>query len=132
MKLKSAAPTSVCLALLLCSCGRAPTGAASGDAAARPSDQACAPSGELAYVCGPVNAEDVLQIGESSLYPALQRLLLNGFLDAEWRPSENNRRARYYTLTRAGRKHLAGQETKWEKFSRAMRLVLRAAGQEGQ
>jgi transcriptional regulator len=51
-------------------------------------------------------SEDVLQVGESSLYPALQRLLLNGWVKAEWGASENNRRARYYTLTVAGRKQL--------------------------
>ena len=49
-------------------------------------------------------SDDVLQVGESSLYPALQRLLLNGWVKAEWGASENNRRARFYTLTPAGRK----------------------------
>src|SRR5258708_12309178 len=49
---------------------------------------------------------DVLQVGESSLYPALQRLLLNGWVKAEWGASENNRRARYYTLTSPGRQRL--------------------------
>ena len=52
-------------------------------------------------------SDDVLQVGESSLYPALQRLLLKGWVKAEWGASENNRRARYYTLTAAGRKQLA-------------------------
>lgn len=52
-------------------------------------------------------SDDVLQVGESSLYPALQRLLLNGWMKAEWGASVNNRRARYYTLTAAGRKQLA-------------------------
>ncbi len=47
-------------------------------------------------------SDDVLQVGESSLYPALQRLLLNGWVKAEWGASENNRRARFYTLTRGG------------------------------
>ena len=51
-------------------------------------------------------SEDVLQVGESSLYPALQRLLLNDWVKAEWGASENNRRARYYTITAAGRKQL--------------------------
>jgi PadR family transcriptional regulator PadR len=54
-------------------------------------------------------SEDVLQVGESSLYPALQRLLLNGWVQAEWGASENNRRARYYTLTASGRKQLAAE-----------------------
>src|SRR2546425_12923051 len=49
---------------------------------------------------------EVLQVGESSLYPALQRLLLNGWVKAEWGASENNRRARYYTLKASGRKQL--------------------------
>src|SRR4029453_9904937 len=49
-------------------------------------------------------SDDVLQVGESSLYPALQRLLLNGWVTAKWGASENNRRARYYTLTSAGRR----------------------------
>src|SRR5205085_3513908 len=52
-------------------------------------------------------SRDVLQVGESSLYPALQRLLLDGYVRAEWGASENNRRARYYTLTAAGHKQLA-------------------------
>ncbi len=51
-------------------------------------------------------SDDVLQVGESSLYPALQRLLLNGWVKAEWGSSENNRRARFYTLTATGRKQL--------------------------
>ena len=54
-------------------------------------------------------SEDVLEVGESSLYPALQRLLLNGWVAAEWGASENNRRARYYTLTADGRKQLAAE-----------------------
>ena len=72
-------------------------------------------------------SKDVLQIGESSLYPALQRLLLNGFLDAEWRPSENNRRARYYTLTRAGRKHLAAEQQEFARLITAIQRVLETA-----
>ena len=58
-------------------------------------------------------SDDVLQVGESSLYPALQRLLLNGWVRAEWGASENNRRARYYSLTAAGRKQLAIETTSW-------------------
>ena len=69
-------------------------------------------------------SRDVLQVGESSLYPALQRLLLNGYVDAEWRASENNRKARYYTLTRAGRKHLASEQAEFEQLVAAIRLVL--------
>src|SRR5215475_13877615 len=62
-------------------------------------------------------SDEVLQVGESSLYPALQRLLLNGWVKAEWGASENNRRARYYTLTAAGRKRLAYER---EEFARVI------------
>jgi PadR family transcriptional regulator PadR len=72
-------------------------------------------------------SHEVLQVGESSLYPALQRLLLNGYVDAEWAPSENNRRARYYTLTKAGRKHLAAERREFEDLVAAIRLVLESA-----
>ena len=72
-------------------------------------------------------SNDVLQVGESSLYPALQRLLLNGFLDAAWGPSENNRKARYSTLTQAGRKHLAAEKQEFEELVAAIRLVLETA-----
>jgi PadR family transcriptional regulator, regulatory protein PadR len=72
-------------------------------------------------------SRDVLQVGESSLYPALQRLLLNGYVDAEWGPSENNRRARYYTLTKAGRRHLAAEQREFEELVAAIRLVLETA-----
>src|SRR5678816_1146922 len=54
-------------------------------------------------------SKDVLQVGESSLYPALQRLLLDGYVQAEWGTSENNRRARYYTLTPGGKKQLTAE-----------------------
>src|SRR5215212_5425749 len=57
-----------------------------------------------------------LQVGESSLYPALQRLLLNGYVQAEWRPSENNRRARYYALTPAGRKQLVAEREEFDRL----------------
>jgi PadR family transcriptional regulator PadR len=72
-------------------------------------------------------SNDVLQVGESSLYPALQRLLLNGFVDAEWGPSENNRRARFYSLTRAGRKHMAAERREFESIVGAIRRVLETA-----
>lgn len=72
-------------------------------------------------------SKDVLQVGESSLYPALQRLLLNGYVDAEWGPSENNRKARYYTLTKAGRRHLAAEQREFEEVVSAIRLVLENA-----
>jgi transcriptional regulator len=72
-------------------------------------------------------SRDVFQIGESSLYPALQRLTLDGYIRAEWGTSENNRRARYYTLTAAGRKHLAAERTEFERVVKAMQLVLELA-----
>jgi transcriptional regulator len=72
-------------------------------------------------------SKDVLQVGESSLYPALQRLLLNGYVDAEWGPSENNRKARFYTLTKTGRKHLAAEKREFEELVTAIRLVLETA-----
>jgi transcriptional regulator len=70
---------------------------------------------------------DVLQVGESSLYPALQRLLLNGYVAAEWGVSENNRRARYYTLTAAGRKQLALERHEFDRMILAIHRVLEGA-----
>ena len=72
-------------------------------------------------------SEDVLEVGESSLYPALQRLLLNGWVTAEWGASENNRRARYYTLTPAGRKQLAAERADFERMVAAIQRVLQTA-----
>src|SRR5438045_20927 len=72
-------------------------------------------------------SEDVLQVGESSLYPALQRLLLDGYVQAEWGVSDNNRRARYYRLTAAGRKQLAVEQKEFERMSGAIHAVLRFA-----
>jgi transcriptional regulator len=72
-------------------------------------------------------SEDVLQVGESSLYPALQRLLLNGWVQAEWGISENNRRARYYTLTPSGRRQLAAERAEFERMIGAIRKVLETA-----
>ena len=72
-------------------------------------------------------SRDVLQVGESSLYPALQRLLLNGYVEAEWRPSENNRRARYYTLTPAGRKQLVAEREEFDRLVAAIRRILQTA-----
>src|SRR5687768_1448534 len=72
-------------------------------------------------------SEDVLQVGESSLYPALQRLLLNGWVKAEWGASENNRRARYYTLTAAGRKRLGAEREEFERLIGAIQKVLQTA-----
>ena len=72
-------------------------------------------------------SKDVLQVGESSLYPSLQRLLLDGYVKAEWGTSDNNRRARYYTLTAAGKRRLADEEQDFERIVTAIRAVLRYA-----
>lgn len=72
-------------------------------------------------------SKDVLEVGESSLYPALQRLLLNEWVKAEWGASENNRRARYYTLTPAGRKHLAEERAAYRRLTGAIDRVLQSA-----
>jgi PadR family transcriptional regulator len=74
-----------------------------------------------------VSSADVLQVGESALYPALQRLLLNGWAKAEWGASENNRRARFYSITAAGRKQLAQEEASWGQLTEAVARVLRHA-----
>ncbi|HZP48605.1 MAG TPA: PadR family transcriptional regulator [Vicinamibacterales bacterium] len=71
-------------------------------------------------------SEDVLQVGESSLYPALQRLLLKGWVKAEWGASEHNRRARFYTLTAPGRRQLAAERAEFDRLIVAIRHVLNA------
>jgi transcriptional regulator len=65
-------------------------------------------------------SSDVLQVEEGSLYPALQRMLVNGWVDAEWRLSGTNRRARFYTITPAGREHL---ETEMAEFGRVIHAI---------
>ena len=72
-------------------------------------------------------SDEVLQVGESSLYPALQRLLVNGWVKAEWGASENNRRARFYTLTPAGRKQLSTERADLERMMAAIQKVLKTA-----
>jgi len=72
-------------------------------------------------------SDEVVQVGESSLYPALQRLLVNGWVKAEWGASENNRRARYYTLTPAGRKQLASERADLERMMAAIQKILQTA-----
>ncbi len=69
-------------------------------------------------------SDDVLEVGESSLYPALQRLLMNGWVKAEWGASESNRRARYYTLTAAGRKQLTREREQFSRMIAAIHKVL--------
>ena len=69
-------------------------------------------------------SKDVLQVGQGSLYPALARLEQRGWISAEWTTSENNRRARYYSLTKAGRKQLEKELGEWQRLSAAIALVL--------
>ncbi|MDF1502729.1 PadR family transcriptional regulator [Roseisolibacter sp. H3M3-2] len=74
---------------------------------------------------------DVFDVQQGSLYPALQRMLRRGWIRAEWRASEHNRRARYYQLTREGERQLAAQRADWALSSRAVDRVLRYAFQGG-
>jgi transcriptional regulator len=69
-------------------------------------------------------SDDVLLVDHGSLYPALQRLEEQGLIEAEWGTSENNRKARFYTLTKAGRKRLTAETTQWQKLVTAMGRVL--------
>ncbi len=72
-------------------------------------------------------SDEVLQVGESSLYPALQRLLLNGWVKGEWGASENNRRARFYTLTPAGRRQLTAERQEFDRLIGAIHKILETA-----
>jgi PadR family transcriptional regulator PadR len=72
-------------------------------------------------------SDDVLQIGQGSLYPALHRLEYRGWIRAEWGASENNRRARFYSLTAAGRKQLGAELENWDRLTGAVNLVLQRA-----
>lgn len=69
-------------------------------------------------------SRDTFQVNQGSLYPALQRMKSRGWIAAEWRTTENNRRARYYRLTAAGRKQLAEERSGWERSSSAVNWVL--------
>ena len=71
-------------------------------------------------------SDEVIQVGESSLYPALQRLLLNGWVKGEWGESENHRRARYYSLTAAGKKQLQSERREFDRLIFAIQKVLEA------
>ena len=75
-----------------------------------------------------VRSKGLLSINQGSLYPALYRLVARGWVSSEWRTTENNRSARYYALTRAGRKQLAAERAQWDKLSRGVNLIL--AGEE--
>jgi PadR family transcriptional regulator PadR len=70
-------------------------------------------------------SDNVLRLEEGSLYPALHRMTQSGWLRSEWGASENNRRARYYSITAAGRKHLAEEEQSWAQLMDAVARVLR-------
>ncbi len=72
-------------------------------------------------------SEDILRVEEGSLYPALHRMEQDGWVSAEWGMSENNRRARYYRLTAAGRKQLAAEEHNWQRLTQAVAHVLNFA-----
>ena len=69
-------------------------------------------------------SNDVLQVGQGSLYPALHKLEQQGWIEAEWGESENNRRAKYYSLTRAGKRAMAQEAAQWERLSAAISLVV--------
>jgi PadR family transcriptional regulator len=70
-------------------------------------------------------SNDVLQVGQGSLYPALHKLEQQGWIDAEWGDSDNNRRAKYYSLTREGRRALEREATQWERLSAAISVIVR-------
>jgi transcriptional regulator len=72
-------------------------------------------------------SQEVLQVGQGALYPALHKLEQNGWITAEWKVSENNRRAKYYSLTRAGRKILSEESVRWERLSVAITSIVRTA-----
>ena len=70
---------------------------------------------------------EVLQVGQSALYPALHKLEQNGWIQSKWDVSDNGRRAKYYSLTRAGRTALAQETAQWERLSMAISLIVRSA-----
>ena len=78
------------------------------------------------------NSADILQVEQGSLYPALHRLIKRGWISAEVGTSENNRRAKFYRLTSKGRRQLALETTKCDKFAGAISRILRPARQEGE
>ncbi len=72
-------------------------------------------------------SKDVLSVGEGSLYPALYRLQAQGWIDSEWGQSDNNRRAKFYRLTKAGRKQLEVEQDTWERLALAIGEIMRSA-----
>ena len=73
-------------------------------------------------------SEHILQLGQGTLYPALYRLERQGLIKSSWKVTENNRRARYYALTAAGRRHFDVELTHWRRLSRAVNLILQESG----
>jgi len=73
-------------------------------------------------------SRDTFCVNQGTLYPVLERLQQRGWVTAEWRASENNRRAKYYLLTRAGAKRLAAEQSEWARSTRAIALILRTEG----
>jgi transcriptional regulator len=71
--------------------------------------------------------DDLLKIEDGSLYPALYRMEERGWIKADWGVSENNRRAKFYKLTKAGRKQLDGQRSNWKRVSQVMERILQTA-----
>lgn len=72
-------------------------------------------------------SNSALQVDEGSLYPALYRMEDKGWIEAEWRKTENNRRAKYYSLTRAGRKQLETEQANWDKMSAVIAAIMQSA-----
>ena len=72
-------------------------------------------------------SEEVVQVGEGSLYPALQRLLVDGLVTSEWKSTDNNRRARYYSISAAGKKHLARETAEFDRMIRAIQRLMQPA-----
>jgi PadR family transcriptional regulator PadR len=75
-------------------------------------------------------SKDVLQVNQGSLYPALHRLELQGWIAAEWGMSENNRQAKFYRLTRSGHRQLEAEAAQWERVTGAVALVMRATNSD--
>ena len=75
-------------------------------------------------------SEDVLQVDHGSLYPALHRLMLRGWISSSWGVSKNNRRAKFYSLTAAGRKQLTVETGKWERLVRAITRIVKSSPEE--
>ena len=71
-------------------------------------------------------SREVLKVGQGALYPALHKLEQNGWIDSEWAVSDNNRRAKYYKLTKAGRKALEHESAEWERLATAITAIVRA------